>query len=146
MNICYFSLLYVTMKHKCETAWSCLRAQEAQILAFKANSTLSSTISDSWLSAPIYPNMWNHTLCWQYRLQYTCMCARSLQSHPTLCGYMDCSLPGSSVHGMSRARILEWVAISSSRGSSWARGQACISCLAGRFFATESAGKPPNIT
>ena len=41
-----------------------------------------------------------------------CMCA---QSHPTLCDLMDCSPPGSSVHGISQARILEWVAISSSR-------------------------------
>ena len=39
----------------------------------------------------------------------------------TLCDPMDCSLPGSSVHGISQARILEWVAISSSRGSSQPR-------------------------
>ena len=40
---------------------------------------------------------------------------------------MDCSLPGSSVHGILQARILEWVAISSSRGSSWPGNQTCIS-------------------
>jgi len=40
------------------------------------------------------------------------------QSCPTLCDPMNCSLPGSSVHGIFQARILEWVAISSSRGSS----------------------------
>ena len=40
------------------------------------------------------------------------------QSCPTLCNSMDCSLPGSSVHGIFQARILEWVAISFSRGSS----------------------------
>ena len=40
------------------------------------------------------------------------------QSCPTLCNHMDCSPPGSSVHGLSQARILEWVAISFSRGSS----------------------------
>ena len=40
------------------------------------------------------------------------------QSYLTLCDPMDCSLPGSSIHGISQARILEWVAISSSRGSS----------------------------
>ena len=45
-------------------------------------------------------------------------CAKSLQSCPTLCDPVDCSLPGSSVHGILRARILEWVAILSSRGSS----------------------------
>ena len=50
---------------------------------------------------------------------------------------MDCSLPGSSVHGISQARILEWVAISSSRGSSRSRDWthvSCIPCIAGRFF------------
>ena len=43
------------------------------------------------------------------------------QSCPTLCDHMDCSLPGSSVHGILQARILEWVAISFSRRSSWLR-------------------------
>ena len=43
------------------------------------------------------------------------------KSCPTLCDPMDCSLPGSSVHEVSQARILEWVAISISRGSSWPR-------------------------
>ena len=38
------------------------------------------------------------------------------QSYPTLCNPMDCSLPGSSIHGLFQARILEWVAISFSRG------------------------------
>ena len=46
------------------------------------------------------------------------MCAQSLQSCLTLCDLMDCSPPGSSVHWISQARILEWIAISSSRGSS----------------------------
>ena len=42
---------------------------------------------------------------------------KSLQSCPTLCDPMDCSLPGSSLHGISLVRILEWVTISFSRGS-----------------------------
>ena len=48
---------------------------------------------------------------------------------PTLCGSMDYSLPGSSVHGISQAKILEWVAISFSRGSFQPRDQTCISCI-----------------
>ena len=44
------------------------------------------------------------------------MCAKLLQSCPTLCNPMDCSLPGSSVHGILQAKILEWVAMISSRG------------------------------
>ena len=56
------------------------------------------------------------------------------QSCPTLCDLMDYSPPGSSVHGILQARILEWVAISFSRGSSWPRNQTRVSCIAGRFF------------
>ena len=55
---------------------------------------------------------------------------------------MDCSPSGSSVFGISQARILEWVAISFSRGSSWPRDWICISWITGRFFTTrEPPGK-----
>ena len=47
---------------------------------------------------------------------------------PTLCDPMDCSLPGSSVHGIFQARIMEWVAISFSRGSSQPRDRTQVSC------------------
>ena len=53
------------------------------------------------------------------------------ESCSTLCNPIDCRPPGSSVHGISQARILEWVAISFSRGSSWSRDWthvACVSC------------------
>ena len=54
-----------------------------------------------------------------YMSLYFCMCAKSLQLCPTLCNPMDYnSLSVSSVHGIFQARILEWVAVSSSRGSS----------------------------
>ena len=56
------------------------------------------------------------------------------QSCPTLCYPVDCSLPGSSIHGILQARILEWVAISFSRGSSQPRDQTQVSCIAGRCF------------
>ena len=49
------------------------------------------------------------------------------QSCPTLCEPMDCSPPGSSVHGIVQARILEWVAVSFSRGSSQPRDGTCAS-------------------
>ena len=49
---------------------------------------------------------------------------------------MDCSLPGSSVQGLLQARILEWVAISFSKRSSWPRDWAWVSCIVGRFFTT----------
>ena len=63
----------------------------------------------------------------------------------TLCDPVDYSLPSSSVHGILQARILEWVAISFSRGSSWPRNRNCISCIfcvAVGFFTTEPQGKP----
>ena len=56
------------------------------------------------------------------------------QSCPTLCNPLDSSLPGSTVHGIFQARILEWAAISFSRGSSQTRDQTCISCIADRCF------------
>ena len=58
------------------------------------------------------------------------------QSCLTLCDPMDCSLPDSSVHGILQARILERVAISFSKGSSWPRDRTHVSCIAGRFFST----------
>ena len=56
------------------------------------------------------------------------------QSCPTLCDPMDCSLPGSSIHGILQARVQEWVAISFSRGSSQPRDRTRVSCIPGRRF------------
>ena len=68
-------------------------------------------------------NMWGlKLLCIQYPKH--CLVA---ESHPTLCDLMGCSLPGSSVHGIFHARILEWIAISFSRGSFKSRVQTHIS-------------------
>ena len=53
---------------------------------------------------------------------------------PTLCNPMDCSLQGSSFHGIFQARVLEWVAISFSRGSSQPRDQTQVSRIIGRCF------------
>ena len=60
------------------------------------------------------------------KLGHCCLVAKS---SPTLCDPMDCSPPGSSVHGISQARILEWVAISFPRESSRPRDRTCISCV-----------------
>ena len=66
----------------------------------------------------------------------TICCVLCLVAQPclTLCNPMDCSLPGSSAHGILQARILEWVAMPSSRGSSQPRDQTQVSHTAGRFF------------
>ena len=71
------------------------------------------------------------------------MHAKSLQSCPTLCDLMDCSLLGSSVHGILPAGVLEWVAMPISRGSSQPKDcihVSCGFCITGRFFTTEPPG------
>ena len=106
-----------------------------------------------------FPLVWNQSipkrildiiLCLFYHaivkfpLLFHCCACSAAQFCPTLCDSLDCSPPGSFVHGISQARILEWVAISFSRGSSWLRDRSCVSCVsctAGRFFAAEPPGK-----
>ena len=71
--------------------------------------------------------------------------AQSLQWYPSLCNPVDCGPPGSSVHAIPQARVLEWVAMPSSRGSSQPRDRtsvSCVSCTAGRFFTTSHQGSP----
>ena len=90
---------------------------------------------------------WKNLESMDYLLQVYSLCvhAKLLQSSLTLFDPMDCSPPGSSVHGILQARILEWVAMPSSRGSSQPRNQnfiSCDSCIAGGFFTTEPPGKP----
>ena len=66
-------------------------------------------------------------------------------SHVWLWDLMDCSPPGSSVHWILQARILEWITIPFSRGSSWPKDRtciSCISCIAGGFFTTVPPGSP----
>ena len=68
------------------------------------------------------------------------------QSHVQLfCNSMDCRLPDSSVHGIFQIGILEWVAISFSRGSSQPRDQTQVSCIAADSLPSELPGKPTQI-
>ena len=64
------------------------------------------------------------------------------QSCPTLCNSMDYSLPGSSLHGILQARVLEWVAIAFSRGSSRPRDRTWVSHIPGRCFNLWATRKP----
>ena len=71
------------------------------------------------------------------------MCTKSLQLCPTLCNPMG-FLPGSSVYGILQARIPDWVAMPSSRGSSQPRDQTQVSCvLASRDFTTSTNWEAP---
>ena len=80
---------------------------------------------------------WSGTWEFKYSHLGNLCCCLLTKLCPTLCDPIDCSPPGSSVHGISQARILEWVAISFSRGSSQCKDRTCISWSAGRFFTTE---------
>ena len=73
------------------------------------------------------------------------MHAKLLQSCLMFCDLLDCCPPGSSVHGILQARILEWVAMLPSRGSSAPRDEthvSCSFCIAGEFFTAEPLEKP----
>ena len=67
------------------------------------------------------------------------------QSCPTLCDPMDGSPPGSSVHGILQAKILEWVAIPFSRGSSQPRDRTWVSCITVRFFTLWDTREAPSL-
>ena len=71
-----------------------------------------------------------------------CVHAKRLQSCLTLHDPMVCSLPGSSVHGISQARILEWIATPSSRGSSQSRDQTRVSHVSCIGRQVDQSGKP----
>ena len=76
--------------------------------------------------------MWRNTLRLSAHPVYVCVLVD--QSCPTLWDPMDCGSPCSSVHGILQARILEWVAIPFSGGSSPLRDRTQVSCVAGEFF------------
>ena len=80
--------------------------------------------------------MWNKTGTKRQTLHYSIHESESevAQSCPTLCDPMDCSLSGASVHGIFQARVLEWIAISFSRGSSQPRNRTLVSRIAVRRF------------
>ena len=81
-------------------------------------------------------NLWKLWILFFFNIK---MGVKVLVTHlcPTLCDTMDCthcSQPGFSVPGILQARILEWVAISFSRGSSWPRDRSWVSCITGRYL------------
>ena len=89
---------------------------------------------------------WVTELNWTDRLSRWCWnkvkWSLVAQSCQTLCDPMDCSPPGFSIQGIFQAKVMEWVAISFSRGSSWPRDQTWVSHIVGRCFtvwAKESA-------
>ena len=92
--------------------------------------TFSSPVSKCW----VFQICW-HTKCSTLTaLSFMYVKVLVAQLCLTLCNHTDCSPSGSSAHRILQERILEWVAIPFSRGSSWPRDQTWVSCTAGRFF------------
>ena len=89
--------------------------------------------------------IWGNSVPSYYGLHCMFMWKSVAQSCLTLCTPMDCNPPGFSVHGILQERILEYIAISSSRDSSWPRDRACIFFTEGRFFTTEPPGKSSSL-
>ena len=95
---------------------------------------------------------WTENITWRLELcdhkPRNTKCLTCVFSHVSiLVTPMDCSPPGSSVHGILQARIQEWVAISYSKGSSWPRDQTqilCISCMGRRILTPVPPEKPKN--
>ena len=93
-----------------------------------------------WDYQPVWLHPLDHCTPFPLRVECVCVCVcvcectcvhmcTHTQSCQTLCDSMDCSPAGSSVHGISQARILEWFAISFFRGSSWAKDGNCVPCV-----------------
>ena len=89
-------------------------------------SYLSSTVYKAWIMISFGVNLWGKC--------FSSAVSEVAQSCPTLCSPMDCSPPGSSIHGIFQTRIWEWIAISFSRGSSRLGDQTQVSHIAGRCF------------
>jgi len=79
------------------------------------------------------PHSLDILLCNYWSFKTCCCCSSGTKSCITVCNPVDCSPPGSSVHGISQTRILQWVAIPFSRGSPWPRDRTHVSCI-GRWI------------
>ena len=106
--------------------------------AYIEQSFLCYTVGSSWLLLFLFLNQHGRP-CMQVHMLLQLL---SRFSCVWLCSPLDCNPPGSSVHGILQARILEWVAMPSSRGPFPLRDRALVSCIVGRFFTTEAARKP----
>ena len=96
----------------------------------QGNGALNPTTAWNWILKTICKSLEVNPFPELQKETQFCVCVRRLVvSDP-----IDCSWPDSSVHGILQARILEWITIPSSRGSSPSRDQTQVSCIAGRFF------------
>ena len=103
-----------------------------------AQPTFDSFGKDAPLDLKIKIKMWERLWRWLCREWW---CGLVTKSCPTLTTSWTVSRQSPLVHGIFQARTLEWVTISFSRGSSWPRDRTRVSCIAGRFFTTETLEK-----
>ena len=103
-------------------------------------------LPDSELHILFFWFIFLHRICGILYLQYSISYEEKVvQSCLTLWDPMNCSRQGSSVRGILQARMLEWVAIPFSRGSSWPRNWTWVSCIAGKFFTIWATREANNI-
>ena len=109
--------------------WVEVARAPADILIFRSQHGLKNEKKKKAKLTPIFAK----GKCFTYSSTCACMHVQSLSGIQLFCDPMDCSLPVSSVHGISQAKTVEWVAIFYYRGSSQPRDQTCISCI-GRWI------------
>ena len=107
-----------------------------------------SPFAQQWFECLLYSRHQNVRLKTELKAETNTILSVLMFSHVWLCDPLDCSPSGSSVHGIFQAGILEWVAISFSKGSPQPRDQtqvSCVSCTAGRFFTCWAIREAPSI-
>ena len=139
---CFFLLLPGSCCWKCGCSHrNCVLAHEDMSPTIGMEEQWVQTNPDPWWlgrrSSSYCPSQQTLIILIQSYVGFLCMRYKSLQLCLTLCDPMDCSPPGSSVHGILQARILEWVAMASSKGSCWPRDRthvSYVSCIGKRGF------------
>ena len=128
--------MYTVVSHQkhanYNTRYHCIPIRITEIKSYCSSKYWSSCNSNT--AAVIWYNYLENSLAVAYNItnNMIALCVRAhsvAQSCLTLCDPMDCSSPGSSIHGIFQSKILEWVAISYSRGSSPPRDRIHVSCI-----------------
>ena len=122
------------MDRGCKYRWNFTCSSATRLLQYRP------VPSKSWASTSLWPRGWG-PFCANKRAGACPMSAQSLQSCLTVCDPMDCSPPGSLVHGVLQARILEWIAIPSSKGSAWPGIEPVSPALQADSLPSEPPGK-----
>ena len=138
----WWAAVYGVAQSRTRLKWLSSSSSSFKCIVIKYSKNLVNTIP-KWHESKDYKNSYRIFQSFSALFIHAAAAAELPQSDSVqLCDAMDCSPPGSSVHGILQASILEWVAIQSSRGSSQSRDRTQVSCLAGKFFTTESPKKP----